>query len=197
MALVIAAASPSPGSGDGSCAKPSFDGIASSGRLRRCRRRLLSPLSRPGLALIATVVAPWPERCSLACHPPRSAGRFSGIAYSVLPASGHGLAQGRSDAWRDGVPVSLVVAWTTDSASYAGGRLIGGPKLAPKISPQKTWSGLIVGTLRRLSSALLSPAFEGHLGLALALVSIVIAAACQIGDLERERGQAPLRRPRT
>jgi phosphatidate cytidylyltransferase len=78
----------------------------------------------------------------------------------------------------------LVVAWTTDSASYAGGRLIGGPKLAPKISPQKTWSGLIVGTL---APSVVGIAFAFFLkdtsAWRLALVSVVIAAACQIGDL--------------
>jgi phosphatidate cytidylyltransferase len=37
----------------------------------------------------------------------------------------------------------FAVAWTTDTASYAAGRLIGGPKLAPRISP-KTWAGLLL-----------------------------------------------------
>lgn len=35
--------------------------------------------------------------------------------------------------------------WATDIAAYAVGRLVGGPRLAPTISPRKTWSGLIGG----------------------------------------------------
>ena len=37
--------------------------------------------------------------------------------------------------------------WTFDSSAYFIGSLIGGPKLLKKISPKKTWSGFIAGTL--------------------------------------------------
>jgi phosphatidate cytidylyltransferase len=39
----------------------------------------------------------------------------------------------------------FAVVWGTDVCAYFGGRLIGGPKLAPRISPGKTWSGFVVG----------------------------------------------------
>jgi phosphatidate cytidylyltransferase len=39
----------------------------------------------------------------------------------------------------------LAVVWGTDIGAYAAGRLIGGPKLLPKISPKKTWAGLLGG----------------------------------------------------
>jgi phosphatidate cytidylyltransferase len=41
----------------------------------------------------------------------------------------------------------LVLVWATDTGAYAFGRLIGGPRLAPLISPNKTWAGFIGGTL--------------------------------------------------
>ena len=72
---------------------------------------------------------------------------LAGLVYSILPA--WAMVWLRSDQ-TFGVAALLylfAVAWTTDTASYAGGRLIGGPKLAPRISPRKTWSGLILGTL--------------------------------------------------
>ncbi len=41
----------------------------------------------------------------------------------------------------------FVIIWTMDSAAMFGGQAIRGPKLAPKISPNKTWSGLICGII--------------------------------------------------
>lgn len=53
----------------------------------------------------------------------------------------------RADSAR-GLPVILwllAVVWATDTGAYVAGRLIGGPKLAPKLSPNKTWAGLLGG----------------------------------------------------
>ena len=36
----------------------------------------------------------------------------------------------------------LLLVWASDCGAYAVGRIVGGPKLAPKISPNKTWAGL-------------------------------------------------------
>lgn len=46
--------------------------------------------------------------------------------------------------WTDvALPVALVIA--TDTGAYFAGRAIGGPKIAPTISPSKTWAGLVGG----------------------------------------------------
>jgi phosphatidate cytidylyltransferase len=109
---------------------------------------------------------------------------IAGMAYAGLPA--FALVWLRSDKTLGAAALLylLAVAWTTDSTSYAAGRLIGGPKLAPAISPRKTWAGLIVGTI---APALIGYAgallLSGTSGTRLALVSVVIAAACQVGDL--------------
>ena len=41
----------------------------------------------------------------------------------------------------------FAVVWGADTAAYAGGRSIGGPKLWPRVSPGKTWSGFLIGVV--------------------------------------------------
>ena len=41
----------------------------------------------------------------------------------------------------------FAIVWTTDIVAYFAGRAVGGPKLMPQVSPKKTWSGAIGGTL--------------------------------------------------
>ncbi len=44
-----------------------------------------------------------------------------------------------------GTLVILALVWATDIGAYFAGRTLGGPKIAPAISPSKTWSGLVGG----------------------------------------------------
>jgi len=75
-----------------------------------------------------------------------SKGRGGGLAYVGLPAIC--LLWLRTLPWGlEAVAWILVVVITTDVFAYASGRTIGGRKLAPRISPGKTWSGLIGGVI--------------------------------------------------
>jgi len=140
-------------------------------------------LSKPSVALIAALLA-FGGTVVLSLSSASLGWSLLGVVYSVLPA--WSMVWLRSDSAFGAIALLylLAVAWTTDTASYAGGRLIGGPKLAPKISPQKTWSGLFAGIF---APALVGLAFASFLqetsGWRLALVSMAIAVACQIGDL--------------
>lgn len=79
----------------------------------------------------------------------------------------------------------LLAIWATDIAAYAAGRLIGGPKLAPTVSPNKTWSGLAGGMLGSmlvfLAFARITPGHEDVM--TLIVIGLIIGLVGQIGDL--------------
>ncbi len=58
----------------------------------------------------------------------------------------------------------FAVVWGTDIAAYFAGRLIGGPRLWPSVSPGKTWSGAIVGALAGAVLGLMLAAWTNRLG---------------------------------
>jgi phosphatidate cytidylyltransferase len=83
----------------------------------------------------------------------------------------------------------LAVTWIGDTAAMAGGKLLGGPKLAPTLSPSKTWAGAVSGLVAAVASAwayatwILDP-----VGRPLPLVAALVAGAAigvagQTGDL--------------
>ena len=76
----------------------------------------------------------------------------------------------------------FIVTWSTDIGAYFAGRAIGGPKLAPGISPNKTVAGLIGGVA---SAALAGYAWAEltSLSAALFVLAPLFAAAAQGGDL--------------
>lgn len=93
----------------------------------------------------------------------------------------------------------LVLTWICDTAAYAAGAHFGGPKLAPVLSPKKTWSGAVGG----LAGALLFAAAFGVLVLnrvgwqfglgRLLAVGLLVGVTAQVGDvaeslLKREAG---------
>jgi phosphatidate cytidylyltransferase len=77
---------------------------------------------------------------------------------------------------------TLAIVWATDIGAYFAGRAIGGPKLAPRISPAKTWAGLGGGVVAAGIVGLLIAVCAG-LPSALHWLAAPLAVAAQAGDL--------------
>jgi phosphatidate cytidylyltransferase len=74
----------------------------------------------------------------------------------------------------------MAVVWANDVGAYLLGRLVGGPRLAPRISPGKTWAGAIGGTL----AALLAGAAAGYEHpVHAAALAFPLSLVAQAGDL--------------
>lgn len=78
----------------------------------------------------------------------------------------------------------VLVVWATDIGAYFCGKIIGGKKLAPKISPKKTWSGLAGGII---SAGLVGYFMRDYIaashGYAFIFLNLLLALYAQLGDL--------------
>jgi len=78
----------------------------------------------------------------------------------------------------------FAVVWATDIAAYFAGRFFGGAKLAPAISPKKTWSGAVAGAIAGTIAGLAVLAVGRIEPLApVVAVSFLLSVAAQFGDL--------------
>ena len=108
----------------------------------------------------------------------------AGVWYIGLGAVALVLLRDDGPAGRANVLFLLLVVWASDIGAYVVGRLLGGPKLAPALSPGKTWSGSVGGLVAavlagELAAHWLAPGALGRAGLLAGLLGI----ASQAGDL--------------
>lgn len=83
----------------------------------------------------------------------------------------------------------LPTIWFTDSFAYLGGRFFQGPKLAPTISPNKTWSGFVCGILAGSIWSALSAGFISHSETPLWFMTPLIPITATLGDLLISKGK--------
>ncbi len=77
----------------------------------------------------------------------------------------------------------FIVVWATDTGALIAGNLIGGPKLAPELSPNKTWSGTIGGIVAAAILEAIYIAVIGGNAVAAALFGAGLAVFAHLGDL--------------
>ncbi|MCY6380941.1 phosphatidate cytidylyltransferase [Hoeflea prorocentri] len=101
---------------------------------------------------------------------------FAGVAFAELRDSGqYGFA----------ILIFLfAVVWATDICAYFGGRHFGGPKLAPVISPGKTWSGFAIGLFGGVVAGTIAAVVlvGSSVGWIIVLATL-ISVSGQVGDL--------------
>ena len=105
-----------------------------------------------------------------------------GFVYALLAALSLLWIRDRADHGLALVLWIFLVTWSTDIGAYFAGRAIGGPKLAPAISPGKTWAGLYGGVA---AATLIGAAWAlwNSLPPVILLLAPLFAVAAQGGDL--------------
>ena len=125
--------------------------------------------------------------------------RIGGYVYAIVPAASAIALRNYPVPLEHGALYATLAAvlmvCATDIGAFFAGRFIGGPKLAPRISPNKTWAGLGGGML---ASIILSLLFLPHVIFPLSVLGAIVLGAAmavlaQAGDLfeswmKRQRG---------
>ncbi len=131
-----------------------------------------------GIALLAGALAMlplvWGRATVLSCLGVFYVG-MPAVALIILRADAtHGLAA---------VLFVMLVVWTVDTGAFLGGRSIGGRRLWPAISPNKTWAGFICGVGAGVAMGAGLALWIAAPVLHLMVVSLVLGAVSQAGDL--------------
>lgn len=117
----------------------------------------------------------------------RNAGwTVSGFIYSTIPIAAMALLRGEEPFGFGAIVFLYAIVWGTDIAAYFNGRALGGPKLAPRFSPNKTWSGAIGGAAVAVAGGCLVAylAFDTTPGnIYIPLLALVLSIAAQVGDI--------------
>ena len=109
--------------------------------------------------------------------------RATFLTFSILILlAGYGMISVRDDMGLGWMIWLVLIVVITDVAGYFAGRVIGGPRFWPRISPKKTWSGTVAGWI---GAAILGAVFSYNTdatGLLVAL-SVALSLASQTGDI--------------
>lgn len=141
-----------------------------------------------GLVVACVLVAlmEWAKLCASGSvgRAERWAWRIPGGVYIAVSCFSLVLLRGDDLVGRNMVFFVLATVWVADSGAYFCGSLIGGPKLAPRVSPKKTWSGLIGAlVMAGITGGVFFTLFPERTVIELCLAGVVVGGAAQIGDL--------------
>ncbi len=107
-----------------------------------------------------------------------------GVVYAAFPVAALIIFRNDPDLGLWCVIWLFAVVWSTDIAAYFTGKTLGGPRLSPRWSPNKTWSGLMGGVAAAaLAGAIIAFAIGNTSVVLLAALSGVMAIIAQMGDI--------------
>lgn len=113
-----------------------------------------------------------------------TAWRYLGVPYVSLPAIALVILRHDPVSGIHAIIWVMVIVWAADSLAYFAGRIIGGPKLSPRISPKKTWAGLGGAMVGSALAAVLVGLWIGVPNIVtLGILAAVLAIVEQMGDL--------------
>jgi len=107
----------------------------------------------------------------------------AGFAYTAAALVASSLIRLDESAGFYALIFTLLVVWASDIGGYFAGRTIGGPKLWPRISPNKTWAGSIGGVVLSLGVAAAAVALGWGRAVPLVVLALALSVASQLGDL--------------
>jgi len=131
-----------------------------------------------GVAAVLLALAAWRDRSDVAARWVLSGGVYVGLAVIALVALRKG-----PDGFGAIVFVFLT-GWASDTTAFFVGRRLRGPKLWPRVSPSKTWSGALGGFAAAVVlGTLVAAAFGAPITVATLLLAAVVGLSAQLGDL--------------
>jgi len=155
--------------------------VLATGALTLAGAGLLIMLERPGIA-IALIALGCFGAAALAANV-RRMWCATGLVYAAALLIAPVLLRRDTSFGFAAILFLFVIVWLTDITAYFVGRAVGGPKLMPRVSPNKTWSGAIAGTVASMiGGVIVARGFDSG-GLATAIVAFVLSVISQVGDL--------------
>jgi phosphatidate cytidylyltransferase len=156
-----------------------------------CAAAVLAQVGAPGMAIATAGLGAFAAAVAITL-PPRRAERS--VAAMVWAAAGLVYAGIvlispivlRSDPQLGFTALAFLFAtvWSTDIFAYLTGRKLGGPLLAPRLSPKKTWAGALGGLAGGVvAGALVAYASAGTYPVAAGVLALILSIAAQGGDL--------------
>jgi len=109
--------------------------------------------------------------------------RIAGLVYAAVAFIAPMLLRADAEHGFAALVFLFAIVWMTDIMGYAVGRAIGGAKLWPAVSPNKTRSGAIGGLAGALAAGIVIAASLSLAVLPIAILSVILSMVAQAGDL--------------